>query len=230
MTSCQHAPIDVLESLLRQRYSCRAFRSDPVPRETIERILNAAQRTPSWCNSQPWQVIVTAGEGTRRLGQALTDAARSGRPNTADFAFPREYQGVYDQRRKESGFQLYGALGIARGDRAAYGKQMLENFRFFGAPHVAIITTEDALGTYGAVDCGGYVSNFMNAAQALGVAAIAQAALAAQTAIIREHFALPDERKVVCGISFGFSDADHKANSFRTSRAALGDAVQFVTE
>jgi hypothetical protein len=70
----------------------------------------------------------------------------------------------------------------------------------------------------------------MNAAQALGVAAIAQAALAAQTAIIREHFALPDERKVVCGISFGFSDADHKANSFRTSRAALGDAVQFVTE
>lgn len=195
----------------------------------MERILNAAQRTPSWCNSQPWQVIVTVGEGTEKLRQALTDAARSGAPSSADFAFPREYRGVYDQRRKESGFQLYNALGIPRGDKAAYGKQMLENFRFFGAPHVAIITTDEALGVYGAVDCGGYVSTFMTAAQALGVAAIAQAALAVQTAKIREHFELPPDRKVLCGISFGFPDIDHKANAFRTSRAPLGDAVRFVT-
>jgi nitroreductase len=230
MTSSQHAPIEILESLLRARFSCRAFKPDPVPREAIERILSAAQRAPSWCNSQPWQVIVTAGEGTEKLRKALTDAARSGTPNSADFAFPREYRGVYDQRRKESGFQLYNALGIARGDRAAYGKQMLENFRFFGAPHVAIITTDEALGVYGAVDCGGYVSNFMTAAQALGVAAIAQAALASQAAKIREHFDLPPERKVICGISFGFSDKDHKVNSFRTTRASLGDAVRFVTD
>jgi len=230
MTYSQPAPIDVLETLLRSRFSCRAFKSDAVPHETIERILNAAQRTPSWCNSQPWQVIVTEGEGTERLRRELTEAARSGSPNSADFAFPREYQGVYDQRRKESGFQLYTALGIARGDKAAYGKQMLENFRFFGAPHVAIVTTEEALGIYGAIDCGAYVTNFMNAAEALGVAAIAQAALAAQTASIREHFDLPAERKVVCGISFGFADPDHQANSFRTARASLEEAAQFVTE
>jgi nitroreductase len=230
MTYSQHAPIEVLETLLRSRFSCRGFRSDAVPHETIERILNAAQRTPSWCNSQPWRVIVTEGEGTERLRRELTEAARSGSPNSADFAFPREYQGVYDQRRKESGFQLYTALGIARGDKAAYGKQMLENFCFFGAPHVAIITTEEALGIYGAIDCGAYVTNFMNAAHALGVGAIAQAALAARTATIREHFGLPAERKVVCGISFGFIDPDHPANSFRTARASLGETVRFVTE
>jgi nitroreductase len=175
-------------------------------------------------------VIVTTGKATERFAQTLGDAARSRSPNSADFAFPREYQGVYDQRRKESGFQLYAALGIARGDKAAYGKQMLENFRFFGAPHVAIITTEDALGVYGAIDCGAYVTNFMNAAHAMGVGAIAQAALATQTASIRDYFKLPAERKVVCGISFGFADPDHQANSFRTERASFGEAVTFVTE
>jgi nitroreductase len=230
MTSCHQAPIDQFEALLVSRFSCRAFKSEPVPQKSIERILAAAQRTPSWCNSQPWQVIVTVGEGTERLVSALTDAARSGSPNSSDFAFPSEYRGVYDQRRKESGFQLYHALGIERGDKAAYGRQMLENFRFFGAPHVAIVTTDDALGVYGAVDCGGYVSNFMSAAQALGIAAIAQAALASQTATIRKHFDLGDDRKFVCGISFGFADESHKANSFRTSRAPVGEAVRFVTE
>ena len=230
MTSCHQAPIDQFEALLGMRFSCRAFKAEAVPRDTIERVLAAAQRTPSWCNSQPWQVIVTGGSGTERLARSLTEAARSGSPNSADFAFPREYRGVYDRRRKESGFALYNALGIERGDKAAYGRQMLENFRFFGAPHVAIVTTDEALGVYGAVDCGGYVSNFMNAAQALGIAAIAQAALAAQAATIRKHFDLPDERKVLCGISFGFADESHKANSFRTSRAPLGEAAKFVTD
>ena len=48
----------------------------------------------------------------------------------------------------------------------------------FGAPHVAIVTSDEALGVYGAVDCGAYVSNFMLAAHSLGVGSIAQAALA----------------------------------------------------
>ena len=92
------------------------------------------------------------------------------RRTTGDFPFPREYLGVYLERRRESGFQLYNSLGIARGDKAAYAKQALENYNFFGAPHVAIIHTDEALGVYGAIDCGAYVSNFMLAAQALGSA------------------------------------------------------------
>lgn len=230
MTTCPTEPIDFLDQLLNARFSCRAFKPDPVPQETIDRLLMAAQRTPSWCNSQPWQVLITGGAGTEKLRQLLVDAARSNPQNTSDFAFPREYSGVYNDRRKESGFQLYNVLGIARGDKAAYARQMLENFRFFGAPHVAIITTDEALGVYGAVDCGGYVGNFLLAAQALGLGAIAQAALASRSATLREHFDLPPERRVVCGISFGFADPEHKANSFRTSRASLEAAVRFVAD
>ncbi|NEV79831.1 nitroreductase, partial [Rhodopseudomonas sp. BR0C11] len=60
------APIDVLEELMAARYSCRAFKADPVPRATIERILGTAQKTASWCNSQPWQVVITSGEATAK--------------------------------------------------------------------------------------------------------------------------------------------------------------------
>ena len=47
--------IGVLEELLNERYSVRAFLPREVPRETIEHVLKTAQRTASWCNSQPWQ-------------------------------------------------------------------------------------------------------------------------------------------------------------------------------
>jgi nitroreductase len=222
--------IDTLEALLGARYSCRAYRPDPVPRAIIVRLLTVAQRTASWCNSQPWQVIITSGAETERFRKVIYDAAKTGAEAVTDFPWPREYVGVYLERRRESGFQLYNALGIARGDKAAYNKQALENFRFFGAPHVAIITTSEPLGVYGAVDCGGYVSNFMLAAQALGLGSIAQAALARRADVIREHFGLGADRNVVCGISFGYPDHDHVINSYRTSRASPADTARFVGE
>jgi nitroreductase len=224
------APIAVLEDLMASRYSCRAYRPDLVPRPTIERILTAAQRTASWCNSQPWQVVIASGAAKERFRADIYAAASSGAPDDGDFSFPREYRGVYLERRRESGFQLYNTLGIARSDRAAYARQALENFNFFGAPHVAIIHSDEALGIYGAIDCGAYVGNFLLAAQALGLGAIPQAALAHQSGLIRRHFGLGDDRRVVCGISFGFPDREHRINSYRTSRAGIPDTATFVDE
>lgn len=225
-----------LKRLVTARHSCRAFKSAPVPRADIETMLGIAQQSASWCNSQPWQAIVTEGEATNRFRDALYAYAASNawsdqanRPEAPDFAFPKQYVGIYKQRQRETGWALYESVGIAYGDRAASGKQMLENFRLFGAPHVMIVTSEDDLGVYGAIDCGAYVAHVMLAAQSLGIATIAQAALAGCANFIRDWFDIPPHRRIVCGISFGYADPDHPANSFRTTRAAIGDVAHFVS-
>ncbi|HUN50928.1 MAG TPA: nitroreductase [Candidatus Sulfotelmatobacter sp.] len=235
-TDAKRAPAEsfddvaVVERLLAERYSCRAFLPKPVPQATIESILRLAQRTASWCNSQPWQVVITRGAGTERFRDAIYRHASGGGEEGPDFPWPREYRGVYLARRRESGFQLYDAVGIGKGDMAARTRQALENFRLFGAPHVAIISTDEPLGVYGAVDCGAYVGTFLLAAQAHGVATIAQAALARHSSFVRQYFGLADDRRVVCGISFGFADHADKINSYRTSRADLAEAVTFVDQ
>ena len=118
---------------------------------TIAQILSISQRTPSWCNAQPWQVIITRGAATERFRSGLCDYVTKN-PPAPDLAFPREYRGAYLERRRACGFRLYEAVGVARGDREAYAKQGFENYKLFGAPHGAIITSDEALGTYGAVD------------------------------------------------------------------------------
>ena len=218
------------EQVVRSRYSARLFRPEPVPDQTIDRLLDLAQQTPSWCNTQPWQLVITRGEATERFRQTLLAHARSGAPPNPDFPFPAAYLGTYRERRKVCGVQLYQALGIGREDRAAAAEQALENFRFFGAPHVAIITTDEALGAYGMLDCGLYVQTFLLAATSLGVDAIAQAALASYPDFIRRFLDVKADRKVVCGISFGYADANHPIHSYRTERAALPDAVRFVEQ
>lgn len=215
----------VLERILDARHSCRAFTSEPVPEETIDQILRMSQRTASWCNSQAWQVDLVTGDATAEFSKALMDHVVANGMGS-DFPAPERYDGVYGDRRRASGFGLYSALGIERSDHDARTRQMLENFRFFGAPHVAIITSDAGLGTYGAVDCGAYVSTFLAAATSLGVATCAQAALALYSDGVREHLGIPEDRLIVCGIAFGYADAEHPANAFRTERADLADVVR----
>lgn len=224
------ADIEVLDRLIKGRFSCRAFRPDPVSAETLEAILRLAQHTASWNNVQPWHVTITRGAATERFRAMMLERARAATAPAPDIPFPREYREPYQGRRRACGFQLYDAVGIARGDKDAYLRQSLRNFELFDAPHVAIIATDEALGPYGAVDCGAYVTQFMLAARAHGVATIAQAALAPHAPAIRAHFNMPDTRRIVCGISFGYADPTHPINSYRTPRAALSDVVTFVEE
>lgn len=216
-----------INELYRERHSCRAFLPTPVDAETIRAILATAQRTPSWCNVQPWRVVIASGESADAFRNALLQAADAA-PESSDVAFPEEYVGVARERRRECGFALYESVGVARGDRVASARQTRENFRLFGAPHVAIICADATIGPYALVDCGAYVMSFVLAAASRGVATIPQASLASHSDVIRAQFGIADDLKVLCGVSFGYGDAAHPANGFRTSRAPLEDAVRFV--
>lgn len=218
----------VLEDLLAARRSCRAFRDTPVPRDLLDQLLTLAQRSASWCNTQPWHLTVVEGAALETLRAEFVEYART-HESESDFDFPAAYTGEFLARRRECAWQLYESVGIAKGDRVASAVQTLENFRFFGAPAVAVITTESDLGVYGAVDCGVYVGNFLLAAQSLGLGTIAQAALASHAPFLRERLGLPEHRKILLGVSFGFADDNHPANAFRTNRADIASAATVIS-
>lgn len=221
--------IDPLESLMRRRHSCRGFLPDPVPRTLIQKILGTAQLTASWCNAQPWQVHIVSGLPLAALRDDLLVRANAAAAPAPELDWPKEYRGDYQSRRRECGWELYRAVGIDKGDRQGSARQAQENFRGFGAPHLALVTSEALLGTHGVMDCGAWVANFMLAATALGVATVAQAAIASWPDVLRQHVDIAADRSIVCGISFGFEDSAHPANGFRTTRAPL-DEVAFWVE
>ncbi len=218
--------LDTLNALLTSRYSCRAFTDKAVPPDHIEQIITSAKQAPSWCNAQPWQLVVTSGAATQTFREALGAEAREG-AGKLDLQGPEAYPGVYGDRRRTVGWQLYDAVGVKKGDRDASRHQMLRNFDLFDAPHVAIVTSPRALGGYGAMDTGGFVLAFTLAARALGVDTIAQAAVANYAEFVREHFGIGNDRLVLCAISFGYADNEHPANSFRTGRADLPEIVEW---
>lgn len=218
---------DDLSSLMSARFSCRAFKPDPVDAATISAITDIAAKTPSWCNAQPWQLTITRGAKTAALRDALRDAAMTSAP-APDLPWPNGYSGIYQTRRRETGWALYDAVGVTKGDRAGSARQSMRNFDLFDAPHCAIVSSPRELGPYGALDCGGFITAFMLAAKSHGVDSIAQAAVASFAPVLHDLLGIPDDRMILCGISFGYADTDAAANGFRTTRATAADIIDWA--
>ncbi|HDR9470293.1 nitroreductase family protein [Burkholderia multivorans] len=218
-----------LDRLTSGRSTCRAYRHTALDRELIRSIVGMAGRSASWCNVQPWQLVVTeTPESTERFRQALMQRVAAHPDNESDLPFPPSYEGIYRERRRGAGLALYSALGIGPKDSERSAEQALRNFRLFDAPHVAIVTVPAELGPYALVDAGGFVSSFLIAAYAHGVATTPQGALARHARFVREYFGIPDTQHMICGISFGYAEDAHPVNEFRTTRAAVDDLLRFA--
>jgi nitroreductase len=222
------ADVQTLRRLAADRFTCRAYLPDAVPDETIAGIVDIAQRTASWGNVQPWHVTIAGKPATEAFRAALMEEATKSPEVDSDLPFPESYPGVFGARRREVGYQLYAAIGIERHDHSRRAQQAFENFRLFGAPHVALIASAAAIGPYGVVDTGAFVGAFLLAAQAHGVATTAQAALARHSGFIKSYFDIGPEWSFVCGIAFGYPDRDHKLNNYRTGRAKVEEVCTLV--
>ena len=219
---------DNLRLLLNSRYSCRAYKKQEVSEKDIREIISTASRVPTWCNAQPWEVLVTRGEATKKLSQLLIESTKTQQINP-DFNWPTQYVGQYAQRRRQCGYQLYESIGIQKEDKKRRKEQMMLNYKFFGAPHVAIITSESDLGPYGSMDCGGFIAAFTIVAQAKGIATIAQASITGYAQTIRKYFQIPKNRLIQTAISFGYSDDLHPINHFRTEREKSEKVVKIFS-
>jgi len=219
--------IEALDRAWAERASKRAFRPDPLPRESIVQLFATAQRAPSWCNIQPWRVAVTTPPKTGELAAALVAAARSGLP-AAEVPFPIEYPTPYKEHRVACGVALYRAMGIARDNTAGRYDAWLRNYALFDAPHVAIVSCDKRLGPYAFLDIGVWLGYVLTAAAALGIDTCPMASVAAYPKPLRERLPIAETDVVLFGLALGHADDAAPANACRTTRDPVETNVTFV--
>ena len=216
-----------LERAWHERASVRAFRPEPLDRATLVQLFSAAQRAPSWCNIQPWHVVVTEPPRTGELAAAMVGAARSSLPH-AELPFPIDYPSPYKERRVACGVALYQSMGIARDDKAGRYDAWLRNYGFFDAPHVAIVSCDRRLGPYLYIDVGVWLGYVLTAAAALGVATCPMASVAAYPDTLRASLPIVESDVILFGIALGRTDENAPANRTRTTREPVEANVTIV--
>ncbi len=218
----------VLDALTSRR-SIRAFLQREVPRQTLEKILEAAARAPSGTNMQPWEVVALTGAALRKVADALFAKAMAGDEGNQNYPYyPQKFREPYLARRRKIGFDMYGALGIERGETAKMQHQLALNFRFFDAP-VGLFFFIDAdleLGSW--LDHGMFVQNVMTAARAFGLDTCPQAAFIRYHDDIKAMLGLGPDKKLVCGMALGYADMSNPINTFAVEREPLARFARFV--
>ena len=220
-----------VDAAIKTRHSLRAFLPTPVPRETLEQILEVASWAPSGTNTQPWQVHVLTGETLQRVAGRIQAAYLDPGQNAAhkeEYAYyPHEWRSPYVDRRRKVGWDLYGLLGIAKTDKARMQHQHGRNFVFFDAP-VGLFFTIDRVMQQGSwLDYGMFLQNVMVAARARGLHTCPQAAFTQFHRVIAEELQFSPEQMLVCGMSLGHADPAAVENSLVTERAPVAEFARF---
>jgi nitroreductase len=221
-----------VDAAITSRRSLRAFLPTPIPRETIEDILRVASRAPSGTNTQPWKVFVLTGEPLQALARDITavydDPAEAAQHREEYAYYPVEWRPPYIDRRRKVGWDLYGLLGIAKGDKPRMHEQHGRNYVFFDAP-VGLMFTIDRVMQQGSwLDYGMFLQNIMVAARARGLDTCPQAAFTQFHRIILPHLGAGPEEMLVCGMSLGVADPAAVENTLVTEREPVAGFTRFI--
>ena len=222
----------LVDEVIRSRRSVRGFLPTPVPQETILEILDVATRAPSGTNTQPWKVTVVTGARKEALSRELIatalDPARDTEHEQEYSYYPDKWVHPYLDRRRKVGYDLYGLLGIAKGNRDRMQRQFARNYDFFGAPVGLFFTMDRIMGQGSWLDYGMFLQNVMLAARARGLDTCPQAAFTKYHRIVASHLEIPEEQMLLCGMALGYKDGDKIENSLQTSREPAISFTRFL--
>ncbi len=218
--------MDVLEMILN-RQSCRAFKSDPIPGDVMQRILDAARNSPSYTNTQPWEVAVVTGQKKDELSQRLVELVKTDAPVSPDVPIPSEWPTRMVQRQQEHGARRLNTLGVARGDQEGRDRLKLMNYEFYGAPCAVFLCMEKSLGEWSLYDMGLFTQNLILAAHFLGVESCIQASVTHYAKEIKGFLGIPEEKRLLSCISMGYPDLEAKLNAYRSVKSDPKEFVSF---
>ena len=220
--------MELTESILGRR-SIRLFLPDPVPHETITKLVEVARWAPSWGNTQPWEIVVADGAKAKELGEAFVEEVKNGQPPRPDVPMPPDFPEPHKTRYKGVGKAVLMAMGIQRHDSEARQQHYLNMYKFFGAPTIIYLTVDGGLTLpYACLDIGSIGTTICYLALQEGLGTIFLAASMHYPNIVRKVLSLPESKKVVIGIAVGKPHPTAPASVFRSDREPVANILRFA--
>ncbi len=169
-------------NVITSRRSIRSFKSDPVPDDNIDKIIESAGWAPSSANSQPWDIVIVKNIETKTRIQESIKRVIARIRELRDFPFLRTFTAQY---MLEAPVQL-----VVCGDpRFKYVSMMhkvdedIEQFALWGSVSMA-------------------VQNMLLTAQALGLGSVVFTNF--YPSEVKEILSIPDPVKVICILPIGY--------------------------
>ena len=209
-----------------ERKSIRAFTKKKVPNQLIEELLRKSSRSPSGGNLQPWKIFVLNNESMKNFLDFQLNWTKPDLP--AYDIYPSKLKEPYRTSRFELGEQMYALLGIGREEKDARIAQVMENFKFFGAPCALFCFVDRQMGPPQWSDLGMFLQTFMLLAKEAGIDTCAQEAWSIKNDSVSEFVNAEDSDILFCGMAIGYRNETATVNALKSERRPLNEWAKFL--
>ena len=213
--------MDVLDAI-QARHSVRDFLPEPIPKDTIMKIMAAAIRSPSGGNGQPWEIFIACGEPLERIRKVYQERAQegAGRPPA-----PPPLPAFIQERMETIRNERMRLLGLDPADPES-GKIFMEwGSRLFGAPALVVICMDKALSSH--LDIGIVIQTICLAAQGLGVDSLIAGGFVSHQDVLRKELDIPENLNIVMGVGLGYANPESIINTYRSPRRPLEEVIRY---
>jgi nitroreductase len=219
--------MDTIECI-RTRMSIRGFKPNPVPEEILKTIVETAQWSPSYKNTQPWEVVIVSGRKKEELSKVLVEELEKNTKPAPDIPEPQSWPPAIEERITVLLKKRSELTGVDMSSPEALKRAKIANFRFYGAPHGIFLFQDSSLPTWSIFDMGLFAQSLMLAAHAYGLGTVPQAFVTDYAGDVKQFLGIPETKRLVLGISIGYPDLELPANRFRTDRIATDEMIRFI--
>ena len=219
--------MDAVECI-RTRMSIRKFKPEPVPMTLLKTVVDLAKWSPSYKNTQPWEVVIVSGKKKEELSEILIGLVENGTKPAPDIPEPQSWPPVMEARIDALMKKRSELTGVDLYSSDALRKAKIANFQFYGAPHGMFLFQDSSLPIWSVFDMGLFAQSLMLAAHSHGLGTVPQAFVTDYARHVKEFLGIPGTKRLVLGISIGYPDLESPVNQFRTDRVATDEIVRFV--
>lgn len=206
-----------LVDAIKERKSIRAFKSDPVSKDLLKKIIEQSLRAPSWANTQPWEFVIVSGKPLKEIQKGFLEKGEQ--EPTSEVDRPYEFPEPYLSRIKALASKGHTPT------KEDMDARRVKNFQHYGAPTVIYLLVgrpffyqEKGINVWSLYDCGSVVQNIMLLATSHGLGTVAQAQAVVHPDIIRKVIDIPESKLIALGIAIGYPDWDDPANQIYRER------------
>ena len=208
------------KELMKERHSCRKFQSKPIPEPILKDIISISLASPSWCNSQPWNIYVASGNTIEEIRKEWISKSKEKIKGYADI--PPGHRTDYSERSQKTMAEFFKSW-----ESLPNPKETEEsNYSLFNAPTMVYLTLNKGHTKYSVLDLGSIEMAIMLAAKDHGVDSIPAYMTIMYPDVLRKYLKISDKEDIVIGIALGYEEKC-PLNEHRSVKLKLEDVCHF---
>ncbi|HIY94037.1 nitroreductase [Companilactobacillus sp. HBUAS56275] len=206
------------QNAILNRHSTRYFADKEVEISDIKKILEIAQKAPSWVNSQPEHIYLATGDSLEKIRQGYINKTNDGYHGNPELPVLSRKNWAKQGRTNMATWSQGVSNTLGSNWQDVMGNAAM---KLYNAPAVIYLTLPKDYSLWSLYDLGAFGQTLMLAATDMEIDSMTAYQLIKYPDILRSSLPISNDEIIISGIALGYRDSAAYVNQITSKRQSL---------